>query len=314
MGQGLSVHRVFLTLPEEIALVAEGLGHMSRNAASASRSINQPQPRVASNATSNAWSTTPKSWRRASSPVLHNRRVAKLEIGREEQILQEALRLFSQAGYHGTSLQEIADELGITRPAFYYYFNSKDELLWRLIGNLGDQLLEESRPIVATDASPSQKMRDLLVAHTLTILGNRDAFKIYFTERHLVGTRRDRQLRRGEEQYHRLFENVIRDGQAEGMFRDDNANVLALLVTGLANSALQWFQPRRDLSLDDISELVADLGLAAIAPARPPEGRSTPVRARAVRLNGKPVAARAAAAPTRAAINPQRPRRRRRVE
>jgi TetR/AcrR family transcriptional regulator, cholesterol catabolism regulator len=197
---------------------------------------------------------------------MHNTGVAKLEIGREEQILREALRLFSQSGYHGTSLQEIADELGITRPAFYYYFNSKDELLWRLIGNLGDHLLEEARPIAATKASPRDKLRNLLITHTRTILGNRDAFKIYFTERHLVGTRRDRQLRRGEEQYHRLFEKVIRDGQLEGTFREDNANVLSLLVTGLANSALQWFQPRKDLSLEAVSELVADLGLAAIAP------------------------------------------------
>lgn len=206
---------------------------------------------------------------------MHNTGVAKLEIGREEQILQEALRLFSQAGYHGTSLQEIADELGITRPAFYYYFNSKDELLWRLIGNLGDQLLEEARPIVATEASPREKLRELLVTHTRTILGNRDAFKIYFTERHLVGTRRDRQLRRGEEQYHRLFEKVIQDGQAEGIFRDDNATVLSLLMTGLANSALRWFQPRRDLSLEDVSELVADLGLAALADGKASVKRSS---------------------------------------
>lgn len=191
--------------------------------------------------------------------------MTKLETGREEQILQEALRLFSEVGYHGTSLQEIADELGITRPAFYYYFDSKNELLWRLIGTLGDQLLEEARPIVAAEASPAEKLRDLLIAHTRTILGNREAFKIYFAERHLVGRRRDRQLRRGEERYHRLIESVIREGQLAELFRHGDSSVLSLLATGLANSTLQWFKPTRDLSVDDVSALVADLGLAAIA-------------------------------------------------
>jgi AcrR family transcriptional regulator len=194
-----------------------------------------------------------------------NALVPRNEPGRKQQILQGALRLFSQAGYQGTSLQVIADELGITRPAFYYYFHSKNELLWGLIGSLGDQLLEEAQPVVATDASTAAKLHDLLVTHTRAILTNRDAFKIYFTERHLVESQRDEQLRSGEEQYHRLYEAVIRDGQRQGLFRDEDANVLALLVTGFANSALQWFQMRRDLTIEDMSELVADLCLAAIA-------------------------------------------------
>jgi AcrR family transcriptional regulator len=194
--------------------------------------------------------------------------VANKDVDREQQILQQALRLFSQAGYHGTSLQEIADELGITRPAFYYYFRSKDDLLWRLIGSLGDQLLEEVRPVVDEPLTPLEKLHKLLVAHTRTILGNPEAFKIYFTERHLVDPRRDRQLRRGEEQYITLYEEVIADAQRDGVVRQGDPHLLALVVTGLANSALRWFQARRPLTAEAASELLADLALASIsAPA-----------------------------------------------
>ena len=65
---------------------------------------------------------------------------------REDELLQNAIRLFSRGGFQQTSLQEIASELGITRPLFYYYFESKEDLLWRIIGHLGD-LLEQAEPI-----------------------------------------------------------------------------------------------------------------------------------------------------------------------
>lgn len=190
--------------------------------------------------------------------------MAKDNSRREEQIVEQARKLFSQAGYHGTSLQEIADELGITRPAFYYYFSSKDELLWRLIGNLGNQLLEEARPIVAEQGDPVAKLHKLMAAHTRTILANADAFKIYFAERHLVDRRRDRQLRRGEDQYVTLIEGIVAEGQNRGAFRGESPHLLALIVLGLANSTLRWFQTRRDLSMEEVSKLVADVAIAGV--------------------------------------------------
>ena len=47
------------------------------------------------------------------------------EGGRREHILRVAVRVFAQKGYRATSLQEIADEVGVTRPSFYYHFRSK---------------------------------------------------------------------------------------------------------------------------------------------------------------------------------------------
>lgn len=190
--------------------------------------------------------------------------MADNETAREQQIVKKALKLFSQTGYQSTSLQDIADELGITRPAFYYYFKSKDDLLWRLIGNLGDQLLAEALPIVNRDGTSEDKLRKLLIAHTRQILRNVDAFRIYFAERHLVGRSRDQRLRKGESRYVRLFEMLIKSGQVSGAMRDGDERVLALMVIGLTNSVLRWYRPAGNLSVDDLSEIVADLGVNSL--------------------------------------------------
>ena len=54
----------------------------------------------------------------------------------EHEIYERAIRLFADRGFAGTSLQDIADALGITRPALYYYVKSKDELLAKLAADV----------------------------------------------------------------------------------------------------------------------------------------------------------------------------------
>jgi TetR/AcrR family transcriptional regulator, cholesterol catabolism regulator len=187
------------------------------------------------------------------------------KAAREEELVAQALKLFSEDGYRETSLQDVADKLGITRPLFYYYFKSKDDLLWRIIGHLGDQLLEDARPIADSSASPRDKLRRVLEAHVEALLGNAEAFRVYFAERHQVRDERDRRLRRGEHAYQALLVEIIEQGQAEGTFKDDPAMVLVMLAQGMANSVLTWYGRGGALSAGQISRLVAEVACDAVS-------------------------------------------------
>jgi TetR/AcrR family transcriptional regulator, cholesterol catabolism regulator len=178
---------------------------------------------------------------------------------REAQLIQQALSLFSDGGYRETSLQDLADKLGITRPLFYYYFASKEDLLWRLIGHVGETLLDGARPIAASDVAPIDKLRQILEAHASALLGNRDTFRIYFAERHLLEGKRNRALKRGEDEYFGLLAQVIGEGQRSGAFRKENRRVLAHIATGQINSLLRWFEPGGMMSAEDLGRLAADI-------------------------------------------------------
>lgn len=189
---------------------------------------------------------------------------------REEELLAHALEFFSKEGFRETSLQEIADRLGITRPLFYYYFESKEELLWRLIGNLGDSLLNRARPLAESEDLPLVKLEKILSSHIETLLENAAAFRVYLAERHLVDGKRDRRLKRGENAYFTLLTDIIEEGQRRGEIREGNPQAIARLGQGTANSLLRWYVADGVIPAKEIIALTAEVFVDGIAtpPAR----------------------------------------------
>jgi AcrR family transcriptional regulator len=189
-----------------------------------------------------------------------------VKVSREEELLRNAIQLFSRGGFRETSLQEIADELGITRPLFYYYFESKEDLLWRIIGHLGDTLLEQARPIAVTDELPTRRLTRLFERHVETLLENVDAFRIYFAERNQLSGKRDLRLKRGERLYHELITEVVVEGQRLGEIRRGDPHLATRLAMGTANSLLRWFTPAGTISAAELMSATVDYMLAGLAP------------------------------------------------
>ena len=209
---------------------------------------------------------------------------------RRDQLVATAVELFSSSGYRETSLQEITSKLEITRPLFYYYFESKEDLLWHIVGRLGDHMLENARPIAAAPTSPREKLPRLIEAHTTALLTNLDVFRIYFAERHLLQGARDRQLKRGERAYQKLIAGVIEEGQELGEFRGGDSQVLTRFLTGMANSVTRWYAESGHLGVEEISRLAGELAVASLRPGAHRPSRSTPTapRGRAGRRAQRP--------------------------
>jgi AcrR family transcriptional regulator len=176
----------------------------------------------------------------------------------------KAVELFSSSGYRETSLQEITSRLDITRPLFYYYFDSKEDLLWHIVGGLPDQLLETARPIAAAASEPSERLRLLVEAHVTALLSNLDTFRIYFAERHVIQGEQDRRLERGERAYRKLVATVIEEGQGLGEFRPGDSQVLTRFLIGMANSIARWYAESGQAGDEEVSRLAGELAVDSL--------------------------------------------------
>ncbi|WP_245843222.1 TetR/AcrR family transcriptional regulator [Mycolicibacterium vulneris] len=177
-----------------------------------------------------------------------------------------ATELFAQRGFAGTSLQDIADAMGITRPALYYYVKSKDDLLARLIaeitaGNTAqicevaedatlDPVAKLSRiaEIMALNRA-LQPSRFVLLARSEAALPT-DLATIHETTKRTM--------------LHTLI-GVIRDGVDTRHFRYVEPRLAALQIIGMCNWVAWWFHEEDASSAEIVAADIADLVVAGLA-------------------------------------------------
>src|SRR6478672_4600303 len=81
---------------------------------------------------------------------------------RQEQILREAARMFAEYGYHGVSTEDLGAAVGISGPAVYRHFASKDALLADLLVGISEELLQNGRVEVAGAKNPTEALQRLV--------------------------------------------------------------------------------------------------------------------------------------------------------
>ncbi|MGA1361764.1 MAG: TetR/AcrR family transcriptional regulator [Ilumatobacteraceae bacterium] len=100
---------------------------------------------------------------------------------RREQILSVALQAFARAGYHNTSMNDIAEQLGVTKPVLYQYFDSKRALYLELLDHVGRDLVSHvTRAAAAAGDNGRQKTVNGMVAYFTWVDAHREAFSLVF--------------------------------------------------------------------------------------------------------------------------------------
>lgn len=181
---------------------------------------------------------------------------------RRRQILSVATALFREHGYHTTSLDDIANEIGFTKPAIYYYFNGKEDLLYAIVEVVVDEALRRMRAIVVRDQPIVDRLHALLVENTRVVLENLDANTVFYNERGLLSPARERQIRDREREYTQLVRDLYVAGVEKGELLDVDPTVATSTLLGASIWAYRWFTADGPLSSDEVAEQVAELLMA----------------------------------------------------
>ena len=165
---------------------------------------------------------------------------------RRNELTRQAARLFAERGYHGTSIGDLAEAMGVQKGSLYAHISSKQDLLY-------ETMLEGARAFHAgLDAIPdglpvTEKIRLALRSHLRVVSAQLDVATVFVREwRYLEEERREEILeerRRYEDRIRALF----REGRDLGELRSDlDEATAALLALSAANWAYTWLQPGRD--------------------------------------------------------------------
>lgn len=186
---------------------------------------------------------------------------SKKEVLRRN-VLEAAAKLFAQRGFGGTNLQDIADVLGISRPALYYYFKSKEDILASLVEEVtvfsGHQAIKLASK---ADFNPSETLRQMVFSHAKWLLQHPVQFRVVDrTENDLPAA-----VRRTHDKAKRAvldnFSRTIERGIELGHFRPVDPSVTALSIIGMCSWTAWWFTPDGRMPLDEVARSIAELAV-----------------------------------------------------
>ena len=182
----------------------------------------------------------------------------------ENEIYEHAIRLFAERGFAGTSLQDIADALGITRPALYYYVKSKDDLLAKLASDVaGGSATQMTQITERTDLDPVGKLREIAQLAVLRQATQPERFRLLIRSEAELPPALSRAYDSSRRAVLAAITGVIEDGIRAGQFRPVDPRVAALGVLGMWNWVAWWFRPGHDRA-EAAAEQLADMTLAAL--------------------------------------------------
>ncbi len=180
---------------------------------------------------------------------------------RAPQIIEAAARVFAERGFHGATTQAIADVLGIKQASLYYYFSSKEAALELVCLRGVEGFFEAAKAIAARPESARKRLALLINSHLSPLVDRADFVKVFLNERQHLPTESRRRIGRWSRGLERIFEEVIKEGIANGEFLaalDPRTATLAIL--GMCNAVSSW---QRNENVD-VAQLSAEFARLVI--------------------------------------------------
>jgi TetR/AcrR family transcriptional regulator, cholesterol catabolism regulator len=190
---------------------------------------------------------------------------------KRERILEEAVKLFYKRGFSGTTLDDIAAQLGVTKPFIYTHFRSKVELLEAICRPTIEMSLDAISKAAQQPGRPSERLFDGIANFSKVILQRQAYIAVYFREeKHLseAGLAAINALRK---RFDRVLSELLEEGSRAGEFTIVDIRVAALAIGGMVSWAYTWYQPEGRLPIDEVGEKLARFALqmVGVPPVQP---------------------------------------------
>ncbi len=189
---------------------------------------------------------------------------------RRAELLALAAKLFAERGYVSTTVRDIADAAGILSGSLYHHFDSKESMADEILTGFLDELFGAYADIVAEGKGPRETLEAVVVASFESIHRRPAEVAIYQAEaKHLMPLPRFAYLVDRNTEFRKLWDGILTDGIAAGVFRSDlDVELTYRFIRDTVWVAVRWYNPDGALSADDVAQQYLGILLDGIATKR----------------------------------------------
>jgi AcrR family transcriptional regulator len=191
-------------------------------------------------------------------------------------IIKAAAHAFGRKGFHATTLEKIAADLKVTKASLYYYFSTKEELLFEVhLLSLGDVLRRVDR-ILSEERSPVAQLQAIVAEHLRVLASDYEGAFLLQQEYELPQKYRDEIVRLRDQYEHKVLD-VVREGVRQRLFRVKDPRIVVRMMLGAINWFLRWYHVDGRLSVDEIADAYIDcIFYGLLAPSLPSASMYSP--------------------------------------
>ncbi len=181
-----------------------------------------------------------------------------------EKVLHAAAVVFADKGYGAASIRDIARKTGMSLAGLYYYFSSKDELLYFIQKHCFETLLERLEQRLQSAADPEEKLRALIESHLEHFTQNVPEMKVLSHESNSLSGSYLAEINQIKRHYYKICLGVIQQLEQSGRIKPMNPRVAVMSLFGMMNWIYNWYSEKRDGPAAELARQMSEIYLRGI--------------------------------------------------
>src|SRR5579864_19305 len=180
------------------------------------------------------------------------------------KILAHATAVFCDKGYEGASMRDLSRESGMSLAGLYYYFESKERLLYLIQRHTFTTILERLRQRLEGVSDPEKRIRIFIQNHLEYFLANQKAMKVLSHEDDVLKGEYSAEVAAIKREYYRICVGLLDDLKSERDLQF-SSRIAVLSLFGMMNWIYTWHHPRKDVNASDLAQQMGDIFLRGIS-------------------------------------------------
>ncbi|WP_260287156.1 TetR/AcrR family transcriptional regulator [Peribacillus aracenensis] len=177
----------------------------------------------------------------------------------KKHILKTASECFNNNGFHETSLQDIANAAGISKGGLYYYFPSKEKILFQLHDNVLNVSIEKLKEVIYSDLSLNKKIKSTITNHLLIISNFQTDIRLLYREIDSLSFELREQIQSKKNEYDHLFRKPFFEVLSDNKFDEEEKKLLFLYIKGALDWTYIWWDSNKDIPFEKLCDYFSQL-------------------------------------------------------
>ncbi len=204
---------------------------------------------------------------------------SELRDAKRDAVLREAATSFNKRGFHGTSLDDVAQRLGVTKAALYYYFSNKQAVL-KACFDLAMEVAFDNIARAKREGRNGRERLKMALGDFLEYIIDEHSVSITMMEEDTLSPDDLKSVKEARTKFEYELREFVREGIKDGSIIPCDPKLVVLAMLGAMNWVPRWFKPDGPWSRSEIEVLMSDL-LERMISTEPAEKLQTPRRTRA---------------------------------